>query len=592
MFNYSRAALAALAGSSLLAMSAQAQEAPRTPLVPGKVYQLVSKYSGKCLDVTDHSFNDGVQLQQWHCTGKSNQKFRLVDAYKNAFQLVAQESGQYVKVANESLDNGGIVVQSTNNSGNSPRMYFTPSSGNSYTIKFTNSGKCLDVSGPSTDAGAKMHQWDCHGGVNQDWQLVEQFEGMGAKAWNLKGTSLMTDKLGRLFRQVSGDQAAFVMVDKATGNDRWSHKVGAFTTPYLDCSDESRVFITADGKLKALDPSNGQVRWAVDGQAQGGSLFCSEGYNSVFYLGYNENNKFRSIEKETGKERWSYTPNGFASYLTKQNQNVLVSVYKDGITTIVNLESGSGRVKWSRVLKDGEWATATTKGVLFINRPSYFEKLDNETGNKVWSYEEADAYLEWNQSGVVYVRQARKVLRLNPTDGKVQWTIEIPESVGDSNSSAVVLKNGDLLVRSNSVSSGQAKTKLINADGVKLWETQDATGAYYPAEDSSGKLFYKGDRSLISVDRANGAIRWNFKREFPIQSEVFFNFETYGDDVFVLYGGPSSRYPPMGIVRLDAKTGAQQWDVWNNETTTLIGASDNLLFTNGVMGSSTSAYKR
>ncbi|RYZ60013.1 MAG: hypothetical protein EOP07_02245 [Proteobacteria bacterium] len=505
---------------------------------------------------------------------------------------MAQESGQYVKVANESLDNGGIVVQSTNYAGNSPRMYFTPSNGNSYTVKFTNSGKCLDIAGPTSDAGGKIHQWDCHGGASQDWQLVEQFEGMGAKAWSLKGTSLMTDKLGRLFRQVSGDQSAIAMVDKLTGKDRWSHKTESFATPYLDCSDDSRVFITSGGKVKALDPSNGQVRWTVDSQAEGGSLYCSEGYNSVFFIGYNQNNKFRSIEKEGGKERWSYTPDGFASYLTKQNQNVLLSVYKENITTIVNLESGTGRVKWTRALKEGEWATATTKGVLFVSRPNYFERLDNETGKKSWSYEGTDSYLEWNQSGVVYVRQARKVVRLNPADGKVLWSIEIPESVGDNNSSAVVLKNGDLLVRSNSTSSGQAKTKLINPDGTKLWETQDATGSVYPTEDSSGKLYYKGGRNLIAIDRSNGAILWNFSREFPIQSEVFFNFETYGDDVFVLYGGPASRYPPMGIVRLDAKSGAQQWDVWNNETTTLIGASDNLLFTNGVMGSSTSAYKR
>lgn len=34
-----------------------------------------------------------------------------------------------------------------------------------------NSGKCLDVSGGSTAAGAPAIQWTCHGGANQHWRL-------------------------------------------------------------------------------------------------------------------------------------------------------------------------------------------------------------------------------------------------------------------------------------------------------------------------------------------------------------------------------------------------------------------------------------
>jgi ricin-type beta-trefoil lectin protein/proprotein convertase P-domain-containing protein len=38
-------------------------------------------------------------------------------------------------------------------------------------IVAVHSGGCLDVSGASTADGAQVHQWGCHGGANQQWQI-------------------------------------------------------------------------------------------------------------------------------------------------------------------------------------------------------------------------------------------------------------------------------------------------------------------------------------------------------------------------------------------------------------------------------------
>lgn len=48
--------------------------------------------------------------------------------------------------------------------------------GEYYKIVNRHSGKCLDVEGFSTDTDARVHQWDCHGDRNQQWQL-EQVSG-------------------------------------------------------------------------------------------------------------------------------------------------------------------------------------------------------------------------------------------------------------------------------------------------------------------------------------------------------------------------------------------------------------------------------
>ena len=42
-----------------------------------------------------------------------------------------------------------------------------------YEIVARHSGKCLDVSGASTATGALLHQWDCVGVQNQQWQIID-----------------------------------------------------------------------------------------------------------------------------------------------------------------------------------------------------------------------------------------------------------------------------------------------------------------------------------------------------------------------------------------------------------------------------------
>ena len=42
-----------------------------------------------------------------------------------------------------------------------------------YEIVARHSGKCLDVSGASTATGALLHQWDCVGIANQQWQIID-----------------------------------------------------------------------------------------------------------------------------------------------------------------------------------------------------------------------------------------------------------------------------------------------------------------------------------------------------------------------------------------------------------------------------------
>jgi hypothetical protein len=85
-------------------------------------YQIVSKYSGKCLDVdiSKAPYANGTKVQQWDCLGlkQANQLWQLVSIKddlgqgKGYFQLVAKHSGKCLDVdISRAPDGNGTKVQ-------------------------------------------------------------------------------------------------------------------------------------------------------------------------------------------------------------------------------------------------------------------------------------------------------------------------------------------------------------------------------------------------------------------------------------------------------------------------------------------------
>ncbi|WP_100447643.1 ricin-type beta-trefoil lectin domain protein [Glycomyces xiaoerkulensis] len=88
-----------------------------------------------------------------------------------------------------------------------------------------NSGKCIDVVSASTDDGAEIIQWDCHGGSNQQWelrdagsgyvQLVSQHSG---KCLDIDGASTDNNARAILWSCHSGDNQQWELRDAGSGN--------------------------------------------------------------------------------------------------------------------------------------------------------------------------------------------------------------------------------------------------------------------------------------------------------------------------------------------------------------------------------------
>ncbi|MEU8266961.1 RICIN domain-containing protein [Sphaerisporangium sp. NPDC049002] len=93
------------------------------------VYELKNQLSGKCLDMAiDGAIGNNTRVQQWDCSGASNQRWTAVPA---------------------PADLGSSWVQLVN----------------------LRSGLCLDISGASYTNGRPLVVYQCHGSWNQRWNI-------------------------------------------------------------------------------------------------------------------------------------------------------------------------------------------------------------------------------------------------------------------------------------------------------------------------------------------------------------------------------------------------------------------------------------
>ncbi|MFE7268247.1 RICIN domain-containing protein [Streptomyces sp. NPDC057592] len=92
-------------------------------------------------------------------------------------ELVARHSQKCASVENASTQNNARVIQYDCVNGTNQQWKLVATSAGYYTISAVNSDKCLSVEGASTQNGAKAVQFECQGGPNQEWRLVQKDSG-------------------------------------------------------------------------------------------------------------------------------------------------------------------------------------------------------------------------------------------------------------------------------------------------------------------------------------------------------------------------------------------------------------------------------
>lgn len=135
-------------------------------------YRIVSKCSGKVLDVKDNSTADGAKMQQWTNYDANNQKFKVESTGDGYYKITALHSGKVLDVPNSSTSTGVQLQQWPDNGSNAQRWKIEDMGGGYYKVTSKVNGLVMDVSNSSTADGAMVQQWSDNGSDAQRWSFT------------------------------------------------------------------------------------------------------------------------------------------------------------------------------------------------------------------------------------------------------------------------------------------------------------------------------------------------------------------------------------------------------------------------------------
>lgn len=144
---------------------------PATAAISDGTYRIENVNSGKVLDVSGQSTEDGANVQQYSYSSGANQHW-TVEGVGDSIYRIENVSGKVLDVDGGSTDNGANVFQWSDLGANNQRWYVEETRSDVYRIEAVHSGKELEVAGGSTADGANVDQWVDRSGVQQRWRFV------------------------------------------------------------------------------------------------------------------------------------------------------------------------------------------------------------------------------------------------------------------------------------------------------------------------------------------------------------------------------------------------------------------------------------
>jgi hypothetical protein len=137
--------------------------------IPDGRYALVSRLSGKVVDLVNGGTADGTDAVQWGWSGGNSQKWDLAWLGNNQYKLTGVTSGKLLEVTGASTANTAIVQIWPSNNNNCQKWTVTPAGDGFFKLLNVNSGKALDVKDISTANGAAIQQYLYWAGDGQQW---------------------------------------------------------------------------------------------------------------------------------------------------------------------------------------------------------------------------------------------------------------------------------------------------------------------------------------------------------------------------------------------------------------------------------------
>jgi outer membrane protein assembly factor BamB len=265
------------------------------------------------------------------------------------------------------------------------------------------------------------------------------------------GTMYVGSKDGRLYA-----------LDASDGTLKWSDGTGGilFSSPAV--ADGVVYFGSNDGNVYAVDASTGSLVWSF---ATGGGVWSSPAVSGgVVYIGSNDGNVY-ALSAVDGTELWSYATGGSVQDASPAVVNGVVYVGSAG--GVAALDAASGSAIWTAPIGT-DAAMVVSRGTLFVSNDGggSLEALNAATGAVLWSFG-TGGFVNGSPSvanGIVYVgSDDDNVYALNATTGSLVWSY----TTGDFVDSTVTVANGVAYVGSRD----DRVYALDAATGSLLWSS-------------------------------------------------------------------------------------------------------------------------
>ncbi|MBB6633184.1 RICIN domain-containing protein [Cohnella thailandensis] len=135
-------------------------------------YAIVSLESGKALDVSYGSSENGTAISIWTTQKLDNQLWRIQQNGDGTVRFVNPLTNKSLDLFNNDSTNGTKINLWETNSTPAQRWRLQDYGDGTYKIQHAASGKVLDVYNGNTANGTKVQIWESNGGYNQRWRLV------------------------------------------------------------------------------------------------------------------------------------------------------------------------------------------------------------------------------------------------------------------------------------------------------------------------------------------------------------------------------------------------------------------------------------
>jgi hypothetical protein len=135
---------------------------------------VVAGHSGRCLDVAGVSTADGAALVQWDCLGEAqtNQRFWLEPlpcppgtTCTQYYKLRPRHTGKCIEVQGAGTAAGAVLVQAPCRGNAHHQDVSLRAVPYGYNLVLRHSGQCVDVAGGWVGNGVAVGQWPCLGGA-------------------------------------------------------------------------------------------------------------------------------------------------------------------------------------------------------------------------------------------------------------------------------------------------------------------------------------------------------------------------------------------------------------------------------------------